>query len=237
MNQRTLRWGGALIGAGLATLVASPTLADVSGQVRTGGGPLNVRSGPGTGFSTYQNVDDGFTLTVVCQHVGSSVSGTLGTSSLWDQSSLGGWLSDAYVYTGSGNQVVPTCEYVADPPRANPRSVDDAISWEYQRLGSAADEGYCLRFQAQAFGWSYAGFATAHDQYQWLSDNGRINGGSPPRGALVWYSTRDGLGHVTVSVGAGRVIGTSVGGKVGVAGYNYLGSFQGWSGPYFARGG
>jgi Rieske Fe-S protein len=267
MNQRMLRWEGALLLAAMGASLASSAWADavpvhryrsapsrpashshsqsskimelgLAAQVQTGDGQLNVHAGPGTGFYTYDSVDDGFVFNLVCQHRGSTVTGTYGASALWDQTSRGGWLADAFVHTGSNAQIAPTCEYVGDPPRANPRQVDDAVSWEYARLGSSADEGYCLRFQAQAFGWSYAGFATAQDQFQWLRDNGQISHhGPPPRGALVWYSTGDGDGHVTVSVGAGRVIGTSVRGVVGVADYDYLGSFEGWSAPEFVYGG
>jgi uncharacterized protein YraI len=219
-------------------LAAQPALADAPGTVHTGDGTtLRVRAGPGSGYYGYGSVADGAGIDIVCQRTGTAVSGTQGRSSLWDQMPGAGWVSDAYVYTGSSGPVTSPCVYAADPPRANPRAVDDAISWEYSQLGSTANEGWCLRFQAQAFGWSYGGFYSAHTQYQWLADRGLVSSGVPPRGALAWYSTPDGLGHITVSVGAGDIVGTSVNGRVGVAGYNYLGGYLGWSTPYFANGG
>lgn len=231
------RFGVALLAAGMAALAVAPAATALSASVRTGGGMLVVRAGPGTGFQGYSSVDDGSSTEIVCQHAGVQVDGPGGSSILWDQLTSGGWVSDAYVYTGSSSQVASTCPYAPDPLRPNARGVDDAISWEYQRLGSRSDEGWCLRFQAQAFGWTYAGFATAQDQYQWLKSHGQISAGVPPRGALTWYSTPDGAGHITVSVGAGRVIGTSVHGSVGVASYTYMGGYEGWSPPYFANGG
>jgi uncharacterized protein YraI len=219
-------------------LTGQLALAAGSGTVHSGDrSGLTVRAAPGTGYPGIGGVADGSRVDIVCQRAGPSVSGTQGTSILWDQLSSAGWVSDAYVYTGTAGQVAPTCVYAADPPRANPRTIDAAISWEYQQLGSTANEGWCLRFQSQAFGWSYSGFQSAHAQYQWLADRHLIGGGVPPRGALVWYSTKDGTGHITLAVGAGRIIGTSVNGRVGVAGYAYMSGYLGWSTPYFVSAG
>ena len=47
-------------------------------------------------------------MTISCQKNGSSVTGTYGTTMLWDF--IGnGYVSDAYVNTGSDGQVAPTC--------------------------------------------------------------------------------------------------------------------------------
>lgn len=235
--RRSGRWGGALLMAGVATLVQVSAVTAASAMVRTGGATLTIRAGPGTAFYGYGSVGNDSSAEVVCQHYGPRVDGPRGNSSRWDQLASGGWISDAYVYTGSRRQGAPSCAYATDPPRINPRGVDGAISWEYQRLGSTRGQGWCLRFQAEAFGWGHAGFAAAEDQYQWLDKHGQVSGGVPPRGALTWYSTPDGTGHVTVSVGAGLVIGTSVHGRVGVAGYDYLRGYEGWSAPYFPNGG
>jgi hypothetical protein len=233
-----LRLAVAALVAAAAALTAGPALADSAGTVQTGdGSALTVRAAPGAGYYGYGGVGDGASVSISCQITGTEVSGSQGTTALWDQISNGGFVSDAYVYTGTSGQVAPTCSYAAAPPRSNPRGMDDAISWEFQHLGSSDYEGWCLAFQGQAFGWSYTGFESAYKQYQWLSANGYVSGGVPPRGALVWYSGAGGYGHVTVSLGGGQIIGTSVGGRVGVAGYNYMGSFLGWSTPYFPNAG
>lgn len=81
----------------------------VTGTVNTNGADLNVRSGPGTSYSVVRQVADGQTVTITCQERGEMVTGTYGTTSLWDKLSGGGYVSDAYIYTGSDGQVAPTC--------------------------------------------------------------------------------------------------------------------------------
>lgn len=80
----------------------------VTGQVDTSGVPLTIRSGPGTSFSAVGSVADGATVTISCQKRGESVTGTFGTSSLWDKIGSG-FIADAFVSTGSDGQVAPTC--------------------------------------------------------------------------------------------------------------------------------
>ena len=54
------------------------------------------------------SVADGSYVTITCQKRGPSVKGTYGTSTLWDKIG-GGYVTDAYVSTGSDGQVAPTC--------------------------------------------------------------------------------------------------------------------------------
>jgi len=80
-----------------------------TGTVNTNGISLNVRSSPSTSASIVGTVADGQKVTISCQKLGSSVTGTYGTTKLW--SYIGnGYISDAYVYTGSDGQVAPTCK-------------------------------------------------------------------------------------------------------------------------------
>lgn len=82
-----------------------------SGTVNTAGTPLNVRSGPGTGYSAVGTVADGTTVTIYCQTTGTTVTGTYGTSSIWDRIGTGRFIADAYVYTGYDGFIpsVPRC--------------------------------------------------------------------------------------------------------------------------------
>ncbi len=209
-----------------------------SGTVNTAGAPLTVRAAPGTSFDAFGSVADGASVSILCQTTGTSVSGTYGTSSIWDMIGSGGFVSDAYVYTGSDGRVASACDYVGNPPRANPRGRDAAISYEFARLGSTAEEGWCMRFQAQAYGWSASGWATAEVGGDWETAHGYLHTtGVPPRGALVWYHNSAGTGHVVVSLGAGKIIGSSVDGRIGVAGYTYRTGYRGWSMPYFPAAG
>lgn len=80
----------------------------LTGTVNTAGDPLTVRSGPGTSYAAVGSVPDGATVTISCQRRGQTITGTYGTTDLWDY--IGnGYVSDAYVYTGSDGQIAPTC--------------------------------------------------------------------------------------------------------------------------------
>jgi uncharacterized protein YraI len=233
---RTLQWTAVPAAAVVALLLgtAGTAHAAATGTVVTSGAALTVRAAPGTGYTGFSSVANGATVSISCQVTGTSVTGTYGTTKLWDMITSGGFVSDAYVNTGSAGQVAPTCAYAASPPRANPNGADAAISWEFAQLGSTANEGWCLKFQGQAYGWSYTGFNTAEDAGDWIEANGYLHTtGTPPRGALVWYHNSAGTGHIVVSLGQGLIIGTSVNGAVGVAGYLYRTGYRGWSVPDF----
>ncbi len=80
----------------------------MTGRVDTAGPPLTVRAGASTSTGAVGSVADGTFVTIHCQKRGQSVSGTFGTSNLWDD--IGnGFVADAYVSTGSDGQVAPTC--------------------------------------------------------------------------------------------------------------------------------
>lgn len=81
----------------------------VAGTVNTNGAPLTVRSTPNTSGNDVGSVSDGTVIDIKCQVHGSSVSGTYGTSNLWDFIGTG-YVADAYVSTGSDGQVAPTCQ-------------------------------------------------------------------------------------------------------------------------------
>ncbi|UOF15670.1 peptidoglycan DD-metalloendopeptidase family protein [Lysobacter capsici] len=80
-----------------------------SGTVNTNGTPLNVRSGPGTSYSIVGSLSDGAGVTIQCQTTGTSVTGTYGTSNLWNRIGSGRFIPDAYTYTGSDGRVAPDC--------------------------------------------------------------------------------------------------------------------------------
>jgi len=82
---------------------------DIVGRVNTAGAPLTVRAGASTNTAAIGSVADGATVRIVCQKRGESITGTFGTSTLWDKISSGGFISDAFVSTGSDGQVAPTC--------------------------------------------------------------------------------------------------------------------------------
>ena len=79
------------------------------GTVNTAGADLNVRSGPGTSYSIVGSLNDGAGVSISCQTTGTSISGTYGTSNIWDKTGSGRYVPDAYIYTGSDGRVAPNC--------------------------------------------------------------------------------------------------------------------------------
>jgi Peptidase family M23 len=79
-----------------------------SGTVNTAGAPLTVRSGPSTSYTAVGSLADGSHVTIDCQTNGQTITGTYGTTSIWDHIGIG-YVSDAYVFTGSDGRVAPDC--------------------------------------------------------------------------------------------------------------------------------
>jgi len=77
-------------------------------RVNTSGAPLTIRAAASTSSSAIGSVADGAYVTITCQKYGQSVSGTYGTSTLWDKIGAG-YVADAYVATGSDGRVAPLC--------------------------------------------------------------------------------------------------------------------------------
>ncbi|MEH6417759.1 SpoIID/LytB domain-containing protein [Pseudomonas sp. CGJS7] len=87
----------------------TPNPGSITGTVNTNGTPLNVRSGPGTSYSVVDTLADNTSVTIQCQTTGSSVSGTYGTSKIWNRIGSGRFIPDAYTLTGSDTAVAPAC--------------------------------------------------------------------------------------------------------------------------------
>ncbi|ALN93189.1 M23 family metallopeptidase [Lysobacter gummosus] len=83
-----------------------------SGTVKTAGSPLNVRSGPGTSYSVVDSLANGTVVSIRCQKTGETVTGTFGTSNLWNNIAPAGsnkYIPDVYTFTGSDGRVAPDC--------------------------------------------------------------------------------------------------------------------------------
>lgn len=78
------------------------------GRVNTNGARLTVRSGPGTGFRAVGSLADGQRVRIRCQKRGQRITGTYGTTRIWDFVGTG-YVSDAFVFTGSDGRVAPNC--------------------------------------------------------------------------------------------------------------------------------
>ncbi|MEU2665076.1 peptidoglycan DD-metalloendopeptidase family protein [Micromonospora sp. NBC_01740] len=98
-------WAGA--GAGLynyGALGFNQAVVDANG-----GGSVNKRSGPGTGYAVRGSVGDGTTVTVSCSANGTSHAGRYGTTALWNRLSDGTWVSDAYLASGVNGPINGWC--------------------------------------------------------------------------------------------------------------------------------
>lgn len=82
--------------------------AGFAARINTAGAPLTIRQGASTSTAALGSVADGANVTISCQKTGQSVTGTYGTSKLWDKIGAG-FVADAYVSTGSDGRVAPDC--------------------------------------------------------------------------------------------------------------------------------
>jgi hypothetical protein len=95
VEDRTSTVEGAVEGAATETLAAAESTEALAVRYPVAPGVrLKVRSGPGTQY---------------CQKPGEWVTGTYGTTNIWDNIANGQYVSDAYVNTGSDGYVAPRC--------------------------------------------------------------------------------------------------------------------------------
>ncbi|WBB80573.1 peptidase M23 [Micromonospora sp. WMMD882] len=74
-----------------------------------GGGTVNRRSGPGTGYGVVGAATDGATVSVACSANGTTHTGRWGATALWNRLTDGSWISDAYLWTGVSGPVNGWC--------------------------------------------------------------------------------------------------------------------------------
>jgi hypothetical protein len=119
---------------------------------------------------------------------------------------------------------------------ANPRDAEAALAWELERVGSAAWQGWALKFQRMAFGYAQdSGWNDEADALRWLDQHALLHEDLPPRGALVWYQVGDRT-LVACSLGEGRVVGPLPYGEVAAAELSELSADYIWSDPHFPFG-
>ncbi|MFD8033430.1 hypothetical protein [Streptomyces sp. NPDC059717] len=111
-TRRSILLTSATAGALLMVLGASPTASAQPDAVTYSVAPgvrLNVRSGPGTGYSIVRVLPENVKVSIYCQTPGTTVSGYYGTSDIWDNIGNGEFVSDTYVSTGSDGYVTAHC--------------------------------------------------------------------------------------------------------------------------------
>ncbi|MEV5989659.1 SH3 domain-containing protein [Streptomyces sp. NPDC052051] len=70
---------------------------------------VNVRSGPGTTHDIVRVLPAGASVPIFCQKAGTTVTGTYGTTNIWDCIGSSEYVSDAYVHTGSDGYIAARC--------------------------------------------------------------------------------------------------------------------------------
>jgi Mannosyl-glycoprotein endo-beta-N-acetylglucosaminidase len=111
---RGLLLAGVLTTAGL-TISTAAYAAAPGAVVRTAGGALSVRTGPGTSFDRVGTLAPGTPLTIACQAAGQRIRGRVSISSGWDLLAGGGYVSHAYV---AGAPALPACATAAPQDQA-----------------------------------------------------------------------------------------------------------------------
>jgi uncharacterized protein YraI len=235
--------------AGIASLTPA-SAASATGTVNTSGIDLNVRSSASTSASVVGSVADGAKITIDCQTYGTNVSGTYGTSDIWDHiPARGGYVSDTYVYTGSDTMVAPLCggttTKTCKNSFSNPNSCAQAVSWAKSHETTAYHSDYagrCDHVVALAYGWSASGSTTARAHWLAIPAADKYPGDSNvPAGGLAFFSGgSSGAGHVMISIGGGNFVSTDIHGS-GTFGVTTIATiksqwgetYSGWAQPWF----
>jgi hypothetical protein len=101
----------------------------------------------------------------------------------------------------------------------------------------------CLEFVARAYGYRYAGTATAKGLYRILNARGLVHTDhTPPAGALVFFDSSDPAGHVALYAGDGKAFSNDYirTGCIDLTPVSRLasgGRYLGWAPPVFPNGG
>ncbi|MGW6279420.1 CHAP domain-containing protein [Kribbella sp. NPDC055071] len=210
---------------GAAALATLPANAATGTVVTDSGTGVIIRSGNATSFGSVGTQPNG-PVEIDCQIYGQPVTGKFGRSLVWDHVPGKGFISDAYVNTGSSGLVAPLCA-------SNPRA-DNAIAWYAARNGSTAYQGLCEKAAENSYGadlvWGSAKIDWNDAVARGVAHRGDLN---PPKGALVFWDLAAPNGHVGVARGDGYFWATSVNGKIGLAKLPYFNSYLGWAYPNF----
>jgi uncharacterized protein YraI len=245
------------IAIGLAALlltVVSPmsqAWASATGRVNTAGANLNVRATPHVDATIVGSLADGASITIDCQTYGDTVTGTYGTTNIWDHvPAKSGYVSDTYVYTGSDTLVAPLCSGTTSASCStsglgDPNTCGGAVTWAKNHVTTSYHSDYagrCDHVMALAYGWSASGSTTAHAHWLAIPGSYKHAGDSNvPAGGLAFFSGGStGAGHVMISIGGGNFISTDIHGSgtltqttISEIKNKWGETYSGWAQPWF----
>lgn len=99
-----------------APVAATPKAAGV-GTVKTGGTPLNMRSGASSASTRTGTIANGGRVSIVCQVVGDHVNGTVRATRVWDRLTNDSFVSDGYIVRAYYRiPVCATSAIITEPP-------------------------------------------------------------------------------------------------------------------------
>lgn len=236
----------AVVGAGTGAAWAA-----ASGRVNTAGAPLNVRSTPHTSSTVVGSLADGASISIDCQTYGDTVSGTYGTTNIWDHvPAKAGYVSDTYVYTGSDTLVAPLCggtpvQSCSTSGLGDPKTCAAAVSWAKAHVTTTYNsvyDGKCDHDVALAYGFSASGSTSAHSHWLAIPSTYKHAGDSNvPAGGLAFFSGgSSGFGHVMISIGGGSFISNDIHGAgtytqttIAEIKSKWGETYNGWAQPWF----
>ncbi|KAF5012846.1 hypothetical protein FDECE_1136 [Fusarium decemcellulare] len=107
----------------------SALAASLTSAYKISGDGVRCRTGPGTSYDIVRSFSKGADVTITCQTTGTSVNG----HNIWDKISLGCYVSDYYVKTGSSGFVTKKCGSSGGScgaPKSNQAAVNLIASFE-----------------------------------------------------------------------------------------------------------
>jgi len=239
--------GGYVSGAFTATGGQGAPGCGGPARANTGSSTLNVRSAPTSNSGLVASFGSGAELNIDCQTSGENVSGLSGTTNTWYHIAGRGYASGAYINTGGRSY--PGC--AAPPPSGgdcshglpNPRNCREAVAWAEAHLTNGYNSEYrglCDHFVGLAYGRAYSSFDTALIHWNTTPDRFKHYDRNPPAGALCFFRSQSGMGHVTISTGGEGLISTDYpgNGNLGRTSISWIEShwgapYLGWTAPYF----
>ncbi len=257
MNSKVFRYAtrtGAVVGIGAAGALSFGAVAHAAGHpgtVHTHGSPLTARSSPSTSAKSTGSYANGAKVTISCQTTGSKVTGIYGTSTIWDKVGKG-YVSDAYVKTGSDGRVAPNCKKSPAPPTStkgcstkglnDPRSCGQAVAWAKSHLGrTSSDYAHrCDHVVGLAYGFGASGSASANSHWAAIPGKYKHSGDrSVPAGGLAFFHSSS-YGHVMISLGGGKFASNDIHGNgtytkttIKEIESRWGERYEGWAQPYF----
>ncbi len=144
----------AMTGFGLVVATAQPAQAVTNGGTVIASPCLNLRTGTNTSSAAITCIPRGTWVTIQCTLTGQVVAGGGGTTAIWDRVSyagLTGYVSDAWVNTGTMNAVAGSCTVPTQAP-APANAVDRFVANNRgQSLANAAGtyRGECVSLVSQ----------------------------------------------------------------------------------------